>query len=474
MSATARPAAVLAVLPDSDPMGFRAYGGALDLWKARDHEVVIAGPYETGKTIAALHKLNALLCKYPRARALMVRKTYKSLLQSACVTLETKVFAYPPSHPRCPISKSGGQFPSAYTYPNGSLLVLGGMDKPDKLLSSEWDFVYVNQAEELSEDDWQALVGRATGRAANTPYPQVLADANPGPPSHWILHRKTLRLITSRHEDNPTLFAQNPDGTTGALTERGERTMAVLDSLTGVRLQRGRFGRWVAAEGQVYEDFQRDTHWVDRFEPEGWRRVWVVDFGFTNPFVWQDWLVDSDGRAFLANEIYRTGRLVEDHARDIKALMGKVEPEALICDHDAEDRATLEKHLGIRTIPAYKALAPGIQAVQARLRPAGDGRPRLFLMRDALVVRDEALAGARRPTSTLEEFEVYRWPKGEGGASQKEAPVKENDHGMDAMRYLVAYLDDVASARPDTTHLTLDPDLEYDNRPGLTLAEMDW
>ena len=76
--------------------------GALDqsLWKARDHEVVIAGPYETGKTIAALHKLNALLCKYPRARALMVRKTYKSLLQSACVTLETKVFAYPPGHPR--------------------------------------------------------------------------------------------------------------------------------------------------------------------------------------------------------------------------------------------------------------------------------------------------------------------------------------------------------------------------------------
>ncbi len=32
---------------------FQWYGGALDLMQCPDHEAIISGPYETGKTIAA-------------------------------------------------------------------------------------------------------------------------------------------------------------------------------------------------------------------------------------------------------------------------------------------------------------------------------------------------------------------------------------------------------------------------------------
>jgi hypothetical protein len=74
--------------------------------------------------------------------------------------------------------------------------------------------------------------------------------------------------------------------------------------------------------------------------------------------------------------------------------------EATICDHDAEDRATLLQN-GIRNLPAYKAIRPGIQAVEQRLRRAGDGRPRLMVFRDALVSRDEALAAAKQPVCTV-------------------------------------------------------------------------
>jgi uncharacterized membrane protein len=47
--------------------------------------------------------------------------------------------------------------------------------------------------------------------------------------------------------------------------------------------------------------------------------------------------------------------------------------EATVADHDAEDRATLERY-GVYTQPATKDVSPGIQAVQARLRRAGDGK----------------------------------------------------------------------------------------------------
>jgi hypothetical protein len=47
--------------------------------------------------------------------------------------------------------------------------------------------------EEIRLDDYEKLVGRATGRAGNAPYPQVMGDCNPDAPTHWILNRPRLR-----------------------------------------------------------------------------------------------------------------------------------------------------------------------------------------------------------------------------------------------------------------------------------------
>jgi hypothetical protein len=125
----------------------------------------------------------------------------------------------------------------------------------------------------------------------------------------------------------------------------------------------------------------------------------VVDFGFTHPFVWQAWCEDPDGRLYRYREIYRTQRLEEDHAREILRLtVGESKPRAVVCDHDAEDRAKLERHPNLNRIGANKAVSPGIQAVASRLRVALDGRPRLFLVKGALLERDPALVEAKLPT----------------------------------------------------------------------------
>jgi phage terminase large subunit len=176
-------------------------------------------------------------------------------------------------------------------------------------------------------------------------------------------------------------------------------------------------------------------------------RWWSIDFGHTNPTVVQWWAQDPDGRLFMYREIYMTKRLVEDHAKDILTLVTdkhgnwtEPKPTAIVCDHDAEGRATLERHLGMSTVPAHKAVTDGIQAVQKRLEPAGDGRPRLFLLRDSLVRRDEALAAALKPTCTSEEMAGYVWDTGAGKAP-KEQPLKVDDHGADALRYCVSQID---------------------------------
>ena len=59
-------------------IGYEGYGAVKDFWAYKGPECILEGPYETGKTRACLEKLNALLAKYPRSRALMVRGTYAS------------------------------------------------------------------------------------------------------------------------------------------------------------------------------------------------------------------------------------------------------------------------------------------------------------------------------------------------------------------------------------------------------------
>jgi phage terminase large subunit len=140
--------------------------------------------------------------------------------------------------------------------------------------------------------------------------------------------------------------------------------------------------------------------------------------------------------------------LVEDHARRINALTERdPPPRAIVCDHDREGRATLEKYLGRGTIPAIKAIEPGIQLVAARLRPAkSDGKPRLFIMRDATLGRDRALDERKAPCSTADEFPGYCWPEvGKGAGRLKgEIPVGKDDHGLDCCRYMVSHLDRAA------------------------------
>jgi phage terminase large subunit len=150
--------------------------------------------------------------------------------------------------------------------------------------------------------------------------------------------------------------------------------------------------------------------------------------------------IDGDGRMYRYREIYLTQRLVQDHAALITKLSAGEHYEATIADHDAEDRATLHA-AGIKTIAAHKAVSTGIQAMQARLRPAGDGRPRLYFLRDSLVERDPVLTEAARPCSAEEEIEGYIWLPAANGRPAKEEPLKEDDHGMDCARYAVSYLD---------------------------------
>lgn len=430
---------------------FELRGAAEDLYQSTDDEVLISGAAGTGKSVGALLKLHLNRLDYPNSRGLILRKTHASLTASTLVTFRKKVAAEHILRGGMYFYGGSAQEPPAFRYKNGSEIVVGGLDRPSRLLSTEYDEALVDEATETTAEDIDTIITRL--RNGMMPYQQLVMATNPGAPTHHLKQRVDAgraRILYSIHEDNPRMH----DGRDW--TPYGLAYLAKLESLTGARYQRMRWGKWVAAEGLVYEDWDPAIHLVDKLPAgsEQWTRWWCVDFGYSNPFVLQCWAEDPDGRLWLYREIYMSKRLVEDHAKKILSLVcdsrgawREPRPAAIICDHDAEDRATLERHLDMSTKAAHKSVTDGVQAVQARLRVQPDGLPRLLVVDGCLVELDRELADAKKPTCFQDEISGYVWPDEGKNQDKRENPVKQDDHAMDDMRYMVAERDLVGSYR---------------------------
>lgn len=423
----ARLAHRLGIMPSADDTpGLQFRGHQDDIQRDTSTELVLCGPAGTGKSVAALYKLHRAMLRYPGARGLIVRKVRADIGDSALVTFETHI---------ADEDLTGNvqrTYRRVYRYKNGSEIVIAGMDRPKRVMSAEYDLIYVQEAVELREEDWEALITRL--RNGKMPYQQLLADTNPDAPDHWLklrADRGQARMLYTNHADNPAYFDGND------WTAVGRSYLEKLNALTGIRRARYLDGRWVRAEGAIYDEWQDGIHVIDRFKiPADWRRFVSLDFGYTNPFVALWFAQDHDGRLYIYRELYKTRRLVQDHALDIVRLSAGETIEFFVADHDAEGRATLEA-AGIYTYAARKEVLEGIQAVQARFRVRDDGRPGLMYLRESLVERDADLDEAKRPTSLIAEVGGYVW----ANKTNKETPVKENDHALDALRYGVMAID---------------------------------
>lgn len=416
---------------------FKPLPWQIEPWRDKSLVLLLTGSAGGGKSRLAAEKVHAFMKKYDGATGLMLRKAREYASKSIVPFMRHTVIG---DDPRVQTHKVD----MFYEYSNGSRLYWGGMkdDGQREAIRSmggdgSLDIVWMEEANAFARLDLDEVLARMRGKAA--PWVQVVLSTNPDAPIHWIYQDLILgreaSVYYSKAADNP----HNPIS-----------YEATLEKLKGVLHDRLVKGLWIQAEGAVYDEFDPSFHVVDPFEvPPDWRRIRAVDFGYTNPFVCQWWAIDNDGRAYLYRELFKTKTLVEDAAREIVRLSEGERVEATICDHDAEDRATLERH-GVPTIAAKKDIGTGIQAVKQRLAEQEDERPRLYLFSGALVGEDDALKLAKAPTSTEAEVPGYVWPKSSDGKPIKEVPVKVNDHGMDAMRYAVMYLDGSGPAAGET------------------------
>jgi len=412
-------------------------------------ELLYDGAFGAGKSRVGCEKGYFLSTKYPGNRGLIVRKKFTDLRDTTKVTWDR--YVCPPEH-----VQSYNKQEHLLTLINGSEVMFHGLDQPTKVGSLEVGWIFVDEVIEFTEDDWMMLLGRL--RHPSVPFHQIFAATNPADPNHWVYrrfyHDEDLQAkgYTSTFSSNTLL---NP------FTPKTYRDS--LDQFKGRYHDRYVKGLWISFEGVVYDCWDPTKHILPRDTtalgltgdpndpiPRDWERFRSIDFGFTNPFVCQWWASPKykytgppgaqdrteipyyQREWVMYREIYHSGRTVTEHAKVINLLTANEKIHTTVCDWDAGDRADLH-NAKIPTIKADKEVSPGIQSTYQCI-----SNDRVFILENSLVESDYALTSTNKPSATQLEFAAYMRPKGkEGKFNPKEDPVKVNDHGMDALRYIL-------------------------------------
>jgi PBSX family phage terminase large subunit len=405
---------------------YRPYGAVREAWAYQGREVLISGPAGTGKSRGALEKLFACAARFPKMRGLICRKVRVSLTQSALETWESKVL---PEGSGIRLHHEDQE----YRFPNGSTVAVAGLDDPEKIKSTEFDLIYVQEATELTQEDWLILLSRL--RNGVMPYQQLMADCNPADPQHWLKLRAdggATVLLESCHEDNPSVTSEY---------------IATLDSLTGYLYQRLRLGLWVAAEGMYFTEWNPDVHVVNKaFDPPAdWPRWLAVDYGFADPFC-ALWFarVPVEGTIYVYRELYATGLRDEQQAELIKQRSFGESIILRILDPSMFNQRTEQQRPSIASVyanvfgqncpvyPGMNSRKPGWSIVRRAM--AYDERPtRLRVMRD------------RCPNLIRTIPAMVRDPLDPEDLADKVNSTKTEDHAVDALRYGLC-----AEAQPPT------------------------
>lgn len=177
-------------------------------------------------------------------------------------------------------------------------------------------------------------------------------------------------------------------------------------------------GKWTLAEGLVYSMFG-DPCIVQDIPDTGDYYI-SIDYGTHNPFSAGLWCVTKT-EAVRIGEYYYCGReerkekTPEEYYSEVKRLVGGRDIKCLIVDPSADAFiATVKKHHEFKVRGAVNDVLPGIQTT-------------------AEMIASGKLKIHESCEDAIREFGLYRWDE----KAESDRVVKENDHAMDEIRYMV-------------------------------------
>lgn len=289
----------------------------------------------------------------------------------------------------------------------------------------------------------ESFVNQATGRCS-VEGSKFWFNCNPDGPYHWFkvnwIDKSTGYLGKERVEQIRKKAAE--EGKDPGLKEILYLHFTMDDNLSlseeikaryrsmyiGVFFKRYILGLWAAAEGVIYDMFDPEKHVKNIKEffqilVNGNRYV-SCDYGTQNATVFLLWNKGIDGKWYCIREYYYSGRdkgkqkTDAEYADDLKKWLDGTRIKAMIVDPSAASFIAELQKRGYKVIKANNDVLDGIRLV-------------------GMLLNLEMLIFSSSCTETIKEFASYIWDE-KAAEHGEDKPVKQHDHGCDAVRYFVS------------------------------------
>ncbi len=403
------------------------------------------GGFGSGKTICGVVEDILTMLEYPGIRGLVSRRHYNELK----ATTQADFLKICPPGVIESLNKSTG----LCRFINGSEVYFWNLESLDALKSLNLGFFHIDEASEVGYDIFKALQGRLRQSQDN--------EGKEIPRRGWLTtnpegHDWIWDMFMHRQAQKDAYFMKSYHIFRAPTTENIYLPQDYIDDLRSTYpkewLDKFMSGEFDVFEGQIFTELSKERNFIpDALADLAMRyinercpvRYRSIDHGFTNPTVCLWGAIDGDGNLFLYREYRKTKALVSDNAREIKRLsLGEDYIQTMI---DPSTRNRTGSGRGISVIEEYSEneiyCTPANNQISAGLLRMGEyikvqpdrinpitklpGSPKLFFLPGTEKTFDELLRLA------------WKKVKPNSDRSPREEPIDKDDHGPDALRYLL-------------------------------------
>lgn len=256
------------------------------------------------------------------------------------------------------------------------------------------------------------------------PHSMGFASMNPSHPNH-----KIKKWIDKAEAGDPNYYSLHFTLDDNPYVDDNYK-QRVRNSLSGLFYKRMYLGMWCLAEGSIFDFFDRKLHVVRK--PPASAEYWIagIDYGSVNPFACVLVGVSTGKhnqmgrRMWVEKEFYYDPKVMDrqkvnsEFAHDVYNFLEPYAVKNIYIDPSAQAFQLELQRRGMHVVHANNDVENGIQIMTSEMKKGN------------LYVCDECV-------NTIREIESYVWdPK--LAAKGEDAPMKKDDHAVDALRYCIA------------------------------------
>ncbi|HEY8542060.1 MAG TPA: PBSX family phage terminase large subunit, partial [Pseudothermotoga sp.] len=281
--------------------------------------------------------------------------------------------------------------------PRRNEIYFRGLDDAEKIKSSEFNYIWMEEATEFTFEDYLQLKLRL--RRATTSVNQMFLTFNPvaGWTQKQFFEQESddIAILHTTYQDNPFLDIEYT------------KMLEFLKDQDEAYYQIYTLGRYAILKNKIYNNYQIVSKMPENFD----EIIYGVDFGYNNPSVVLE-IGLKDDNIYITKELYETRLTNEELIEKLKYFVKNKNAEIYA---DSAEPARIEEisRAGFNIFPAKKDIKNGID----------------FIKRKKIYIHETC-------TNTIKEIQSYKWKEKKDGEILDE-PVKFLDHAMDALRYAV-------------------------------------